>query len=323
MSTSDQPFSTNFQQAEISSNLNSSMLLNYLMGIYTLVYAGTLFIYSSNKATHANRRIVLSAISVLYLLCFVQFVVQWYSIDLDVVINGDTRESIFFSTVEGGPKWLWVFANVPFYASFVASDGLLIWRCYHVWGRSFRVISVLLILLLAEFGLFVTATILEGLSHRLTSGANTSAALFNSLTSALVFVSLATTVTTSLLIGYRIYSVARLNGQPSKRLFKHIVVLVIESAAVYSFVLLLDAVFAVIPSFNLVGSPLYQAGYFVDAVLIVVPGMAPTVLVARIAVTNSNYTVEPTITHISNLHFESQQGSMRGRSANVTIDRRR
>ncbi|PPQ79228.1 hypothetical protein CVT25_002831 [Psilocybe cyanescens] len=188
-----------------------------------------------------------------------------------------------------------------------------IWRCYHVWGQFFWAISAPLILLIVECGLFVTTTVLNVKFSEITSEANT--ILFNNITSALTLVSLGTTAITTFLIVYRIYSASRLNVSSSKRLFNRIVVIMIESAAAYTLVLFLETIIVVVPSFNN-----SEVSYYVQAVLSVVAnqGMAPTVLVARIA-TNDNNTIESsTITHISGLQFGSQQGRGSGRSVNAT-----
>lgn len=168
----------------------------------------------------------------------------------------------------------------------------------------------------------------------MSSSAN--AVLGNNISSALIFVSLGTTVLTTFLIGYKIHSTSRLNGPSSKKFFNRVVVLVVESAAAYSLVLFLNAIIAVVPSFLTLGSPLYEAEYYVDAVLIVVAvcsfyyssddpfsltydqGMAPTILVARIALTNPNNTVTSVpITDISGLQFNSEQSNDSGRSTNA------
>ncbi|PPQ92899.1 hypothetical protein CVT25_010454 [Psilocybe cyanescens] len=318
MSTPDVPFSINVQENEISGNLNSSMLFNFLMGIYTMVYGGTMYLYLSKKPTNSNRHIILSAISLLYLLCLLDFVVEWYYLNWTIVITGDTRESIFLATVGGGLPWTWILSDFLQNSLLIISDGLLIWRCYHVWGQSFWAIVIPSILLVAESGLFVMITVLDVKSSQITSAAGV--ILYNNILSALTFVSLGTTVITTFLIGYKIYSASPLSRSPSKRLFNCIVKMIIESAAVYALVLLLYAIDIVVPSFGVSGSPMEEAGYYIDAIVTVVAkqGMAPTILVARIA-TNDNHTVASSrITPISGLQFGSQQGVGSGRSGNAT-----
>lgn len=58
------------------------------------------------------------------------FVIQWYYLDFAVVINGDTKETIFNATIEGGPVWIFVLFQFFFYSVFVVSDGLLVGCIY-------------------------------------------------------------------------------------------------------------------------------------------------------------------------------------------------
>ncbi|PPQ91386.1 hypothetical protein CVT25_004153 [Psilocybe cyanescens] len=298
----------------ISANLNGSGLQIFLMAVYTVVYGTTMYLYLSKTSANSNRRIVLSAISVLYLLVFLQTLAQWYSLYWIVVTNGKTQQSIFLATLEQ-PRWIEVLSDFGINSSFIVADGLLIWRCYYVWGQSFWTIVVPSILLIAEFGLFVAVIAIDGLYSQLTSHAD--AVIFNKVRSSLVFISIGTTVSTTFLIGWRVHSVSRLNGLPSKKMFSHIMVLIVESAAAYSFALLFDAIVNVVPTDCLVNSPVLEARCYVPATLCTVTGMAPTVLVARIALTNPKHTVASSpITHISSLQFELQQGT--GRSVNAT-----
>ncbi|PPQ94507.1 hypothetical protein CVT25_014161 [Psilocybe cyanescens] len=273
----------------------------------------------SNKPASLNRRIVISTISVLYLLCFFDCIVEWYYLDWVVVINGDTRESIFFGKCGGG-------SSMDLDTWWLSSEFLIdYFRRITGWSATYYHVSFINILTDMEI-LPRLGTIAPGdLSPIDTFGFGiheARAILGNNITSALTFVSLGTTVITTFFIGYRIYSATRLNGSPS-RLFNRTVAMIIESAAAYSLVLLLDAIIFVLPSFNVVGSSLNEANSYVGGIVIVVTnqGMAPTFLVARIALTDPNSTVESAIiTHISGSQFGSQQGSGSGRSGNATGD---
>uniref|UniRef100_A0A8H7XVV4 Uncharacterized protein n=1 Tax=Psilocybe cubensis TaxID=181762 RepID=A0A8H7XVV4_PSICU len=247
--------------------------------------------------------IVISAISVLYFLCFLDCLLQWYFLNFLIVSNGDTRESIFNWIIVGGKRWMWVLNNFLFYCLFVVSDVLLIWRCYHVWGKSWRIIVVPSFLLVVECGLSFAITLLDGINSSMSSDAKFR--LCHSITSALLFASLATTVSTTFAIGYRIHHYVKEMGHrfTSERKLNNIIVMLLESAALYSILLIVYAVMAVVPSFNTAGSPVLQASYYVRAIL---TGMAPTILVARLALTASSRpaTVAAAISHISGLQFD-------------------
>ncbi|PPQ95158.1 hypothetical protein CVT25_013303 [Psilocybe cyanescens] len=112
MSTPDISFPANVQERNISASLNALMLLNFFM--------------VSKKSANVNRRIVLSAISLLYVLCFSQLLVQWYSLHWTFVTNGSTRETIFLGTVGEDPQWIFVLSSLLLYSLVLVPDGLLV-----------------------------------------------------------------------------------------------------------------------------------------------------------------------------------------------------
>lgn len=69
---------------------------------------------------------MLTAISALYLLCLGVFIVEWYYMDLAVIIEGDSRGLIFDSTLNGGPLWIFVLHQILFFGVFIVSDGLMV-----------------------------------------------------------------------------------------------------------------------------------------------------------------------------------------------------
>ncbi|PPQ81461.1 hypothetical protein CVT25_013364 [Psilocybe cyanescens] len=230
MSTPDIPIPVNVQENEISASLNASMLFNFIM--------------VSKKPANINRHIIIWTITALYLLCFLNLIVEWYLLNWTIVISGDTREAIFVGTVGDGLQWAFILNNILQNSLFIVSDGLLIWRCYHVWGQLFWAISSPLILLVVE--------------------------------------------------------------------------------GAYSLVLLLYAIDLVVPSFDVLGSPMAKAGYYIGEIVTVVAkqGMAPTILVSRIALTDPNsIDTSATLTHVSGgLEFGSHQCSGSGRGGNATGD---
>lgn len=177
------------------------------------------------------------------------------------------------------------------------------------------------------------------------------AALESNIRSAQLFVSSGTTIMATSLIAYRIYSASQWNGTSSKGRFKHTVVILVESAAVYSLVFLVDAIITVIPATQTIGSFLCIAQPYTQVVLTIVgvccitvvkiqsmdpyrsiQELAPTVIVARIAHTSVDNTHVSTITHISGLNFQSHHtlsqhtdndgddGSLTGEERKPTFD---
>ncbi|PPQ92289.1 hypothetical protein CVT25_008899 [Psilocybe cyanescens] len=87
-------------------------------------------------------------------------------------------------------------------------------------------------------------------------------------------------------------------------------------------VLLVYSINIIVPSFDVFGSPFSEADYYIEAIVTPVAnqGMASTILVARIALTDANSTdASDTLTHISSdLQFGSQQKSGSGCSGITT-----
>ncbi|PPQ89898.1 hypothetical protein CVT25_004841 [Psilocybe cyanescens] len=239
--------------------------------------------------------------------------VNWYYTQVVFIDNGDTRANSFIASIEDGKPWIFIVSDILDFSVFILSDGLLIWRCYHVWGKSRRVLAVLLVFMLAEVGLFVAVVTFTVLLNSLVR--EEEANLANHIRSAQIFISLTTTIITTVLLAYKIHTASSRVISRSKGVFRHAAVVLVESAAAYSFVILIYAVFGVIPSTNFVGSANYNTTDYMGMVVNIVGGVAPTILVARIVLTDPKDTVAPTITHISGIHFQSEHGTNQGTSA--------
>lgn len=106
----------------------------------------------------------------------------------------------------------------------------------------------------------------------------TEAALRNNLQSSEFFITFGTTIITTSLIAYRIYSTARLDGITSLGRFKHIVEVLIQSAAFYSLVILATAIMMVIPTYLSRPNGMFNAELFVDSILPIVGVSSETIL---------------------------------------------
>ncbi|PPQ90614.1 hypothetical protein CVT25_006684 [Psilocybe cyanescens] len=225
MSTPDIPIPVNVQENEISTGLNNSMLFNFLMEPQTYVsQAFTLWYMEeqctftvgssinlgkklSKKPANLNRLIVLSAISVLYLLCLLEFIVQWYYLDWVVVIAGDTQESIFWGARFPLSLFMmdyWLITIVDYHIILINTlTDLEMLPCL---GTIIPGDCGPIVIFAVECSLFVATIVLKIKFSHITSDANVT--LFNNISSALTFVSLGTAVITTFFIGYRIYSIS-------------------------------------------------------------------------------------------------------------------
>ncbi|PPQ74078.1 hypothetical protein CVT25_001464, partial [Psilocybe cyanescens] len=171
-----------------------------------------------------------------------------------------------------------------------------VWRCYHIWGRSKRVIVVPLALLLLEAGLWV---------------------IYNTFVGFAIFT---TTIVTTSLIAYKLYSTSISIGASTLQHFRHVVTIVLESAAASSITIL---IFAIIPFLQWGLSEGFfwrNVYYYMEVLVIAVTGMASTVLVARIALTRANNSAAHSVPTISGLQFQHSRSHTGGYNQSGNAD---
>ncbi|KAF8881057.1 hypothetical protein CPB84DRAFT_1751285 [Gymnopilus junonius] len=152
--------------------------------------------------------------------------------------------------------WKTLFNDICAFLLATLGDGLLIWRCFNVWNRSLLVILLPLFLLLSTITI-ASASKLEPSPYQ--------GSILDILTAATFCVTSATTLLTTFLIAYRIYSFSKQDLLKRSRMrFRNIVEILAQSAA----------------------------------------GVAPAIMVARLALAPSTDEDMSTITHISGLQFD-------------------
>ncbi|PPQ73827.1 hypothetical protein CVT26_012142 [Gymnopilus dilepis] len=295
----------NIEESENASNLHSTILMIFLMGVYTTVYFATLYIYLARKTV--QRFIVVTTITALYVFSVIQFACQWSLIQWEFITNGQTQDSVFVA-YDISPEWINILIYISSALTIILADGLLIWRCYHVWDRSMRVLAFLALLWSAESGVSVASIAVQGIIGG-TSATEQLALLANHLVSAQYFLALATSVATTCLIAYKIHSVSKQSaglGFSSHQRFKHILDVIVQSSVVYSLTLLLMAIGFVLP--EEIGDGRNTRGFaFLNysAVLgLVISGLAPTVMVTRVALLAGNTDLDSSsVAPMSGLNF--------------------
>lgn len=116
--------------------------------------------------------------------------------------------------------------------------------------------------------LFVAVVVDSALISNITS--QSQATLSNAIQSAQIFMSLSTTVITTALIAYRIRSTLKLSRTSAKGFFSHVVEIIVESAAVYSIVVLVYAIITVVVQYPQVGSFVAIAGAYLQSIITIV-----------------------------------------------------
>ena len=155
--------------------------------------------------------------------------------------------------------------------------------------------------------------------------------MLNCLLLSAFFSSFAATISSTILIVYRIYNSLSKQDTHSKKKFLHIVDVLVQSAAVYSLAILVSLIAGALlvtfgdqPTLSLFAMLNFESRailFFVSVRIFGVPnvcvkvykdlnqGIAPTVMVARVALATDNIkTVDSTNVHISTIQFHGHSG---------------
>ncbi|KJA22256.1 hypothetical protein HYPSUDRAFT_87502 [Hypholoma sublateritium FD-334 SS-4] len=294
--------STSVQKTVVGGQVSSVLLEVFLYGIYATVYAGTMYIYLSKKSS--INYYVLASITSLFLLNGLKTMGQWATVIEIVAMNASQNvlATAYLFVVYGASTGANI-SLVSCYPITVIADGLMIWRCYKVWGDSLRIIAVLLLLVLAEAALYAASVIVIFGPNGPSSA---SRSMFDTLETAGLLVAVATTILSALLIFYRIHSISQknvLHGGGGR--YTRIVYLLTESSALYVIGLLLYAIPVAVPITD--ANMLWREGWasYSDPIFIFSSGMAPTIMVACISLTADD-DVHEAPSHISTLKFHVQ-----------------
>ncbi|KAF8180101.1 hypothetical protein BJ912DRAFT_635640 [Pholiota molesta] len=287
------------KKSEINDTLNVTILVVFAMGMYTVIYFSTMYIYITR--TPFQRRVVPATITLLFLCNIIGTGARWYVTKWQLVDNGDTRDSVFASLF--GPRWAFLEVNIPG-VGFVLADGLLIWRCFYAWNRSLRIISIPLLLIIIEIALGLAQVVIHA-THTAKEIASTTLSIpLDNLLSSSYFTIFVTSLGTTVLIAYRIHSGSKQEGV-SKRRFKHIIDIVVQSGVVYSFSTLVSAIAFVYPGANsITNTRMYALTAYISALTSIIAGISATVMVARVSMLATNATFPSTSIHLSNLQFD-------------------
>ncbi|PBK96082.1 hypothetical protein ARMGADRAFT_1028298 [Armillaria gallica] len=208
---------------------------------------------------------------------------------------GDNYYSVFSALTDEGPWWraYYLIACITGGISTLLVDVTIIWRCWVVWDRQWRIISLPGICAIAAM-IMKTMQILNDL-HNYTYDISNTRLFAQNIDWSLIYalLVLATNLICTLLIVYRIIRFAQ-----RLFLFRSIISALIESSAIYTLVLIVYLA--------LVGRNMMVA-YYADMVAAYIRAFSPTFLVLRVAArptsgedTNSKMTAS---SDLSVIHF--------------------
>ncbi|PBK62102.1 hypothetical protein ARMSODRAFT_1025039 [Armillaria solidipes] len=232
-------------------SLNTTILESLLQGLYTGIVAVTLWtIFSSPKLLRST--FLLNVIITLYFLSTIAFSMKWAFERRAFIEHGYNYYRVYIASLDGGPWWRanYLVGGITGGISTLLVDITIIWRCWALWDRQWRVVFIPIICT-------AVATVMKAM--QIYSGFRKSTNDFSipfaaDINWSLIYVvlMLATTVMSTLLIVYRIVRHA-----PGMSASRKIIEMLIESSALYSISLIIYLALA---------SQNSESGYYADTI---------------------------------------------------------
>ncbi|KAJ7478083.1 hypothetical protein FB451DRAFT_1556914 [Mycena latifolia] len=243
--------------------LQTALLEMFMNGLYTCLFIATMYSMTFRKKLHRFNIPLFLAVIAMYTFSTVYAALHWVLVKNAFIDNGDTAESTL-TYLLAPPLWLVVVPGVLFPANMLVADCVLIWRCWIVWDRRFKVVLIPILCTIAGtvFGFLSVVGEAESILH---PDLQVEWSGFELLW---FILSLVTTLSATLLIIIRILMMTdrRASG------YGRVIEIIIESAALYCVIITLP--FTLRNNAN-VGYP--------EVILGQVTGIGPTLIVARVS----------------------------------------
>ncbi|PBK96067.1 hypothetical protein ARMGADRAFT_1163683 [Armillaria gallica] len=277
---------------KLDMNLNTMVLESLLHGIYTGIVAVTLWtVYTSTKRLHGT--FLRTIIIVLYVLLTIAFAMDW-AFDCHAIIQHGSSSYSMFMTLEDLEHWGRASRLVDGIIGGISTllvDVSIIWRCWVLWDRQWRIIS--LPILCAVAGTIMRTLQIRGVFLNLTDDISKTGNFARNVDWSLMYALLtaATTLTCTLLIVYRIARFAH-----RLLLFQSIIAALIESSVIYTL--------ALIVYLAPVGRNMLAANYAVIFAAYI-RAISPTFLVLRVVARSTPSKERIASTDLSDIHFKT------------------
>ncbi|KAK0444693.1 hypothetical protein EV421DRAFT_1902758 [Armillaria borealis] len=256
--------------------LNQAILGALCHGIYTCILSLTLWtIFSSKQARSKARNFMAFIIILLYISATIFLAFNWAYVIHAYIKSGETYVTVLQALGSSlqAQTFRWV-SGITSGINTDIADAIMIWRCWIVWGRRWIVVILPILLFLGQgvFGCFALHADLYETSNWSTTPDKSEV---NWTTMYLSF-SLGTTLLCTTLIIYRIVTVRRSPDgiSAAARAYRGIVEILVESALLYAVSLILFIVLIARGG---------AASAYPQIIYVTITGIAPTLIVARVA----------------------------------------
>ncbi|SJL10881.1 uncharacterized protein ARMOST_14276 [Armillaria ostoyae] len=269
-----------FVYAVNDSYLNELVIHALAHGIYTCVLVVTLWsICTSNVLTRgATRKFMVFMVLLLYTLATIYLAFQWSFTQYAFIDHGQTFWCIFvgLQSVTDRAVTFRLVGGITGCASTVIADSSMIWRCWIVWGRRWWII-VLPVLCTISGTIFDAMSVYHVVADTSDDQSDSDSSPYADRidwTMLSLSFTLATTLLCTLLIIYRIVTVAGGKHGAGLRSYRGVVEVIVESAALYSVSTVVYMAFVARDELT---------GAYPNVINASIKGIAPTLIVGRVA----------------------------------------
>ncbi|KAK0505411.1 hypothetical protein EDD18DRAFT_336543 [Armillaria luteobubalina] len=286
---------------------NRCIILAMTYGIYTCVFMATLWSICGPSQAKTNttigRKIMVAIIIALYLLGTIAVAVNWAFTRYSFITHGQNFWTVFSSfnnvtSVKQRAPTLFLVENVVTGVTGglqnILADIAIIWRCWTVWGSRWQFVVVPILCMITGIVAKVFQEYIE--ISALLNVHNPENFTPSSVDWTMVYLSLSLAVTLlcTILVVFRIVIVGRVNRDATLGGYRSIIEIIVESAALLSVILIIYIVTYARGAY---------AAIYVDAIAANIRGIAPTLLVGRVASGHSRPDDTWKGSAISSLHF--------------------
>ncbi|PBK62422.1 hypothetical protein ARMSODRAFT_604793 [Armillaria solidipes] len=219
-------------------SFNQMMVQGLAHGLYTGIVIITLWtvVSKKNRGTFKGSRWLPSVVLLLYLLATVGFAFNWAAVTKIYITNGQSSQMAYEAYVDPFSPPIYVLEGILAALSTILADATLIWRCWIVWDRSWRVVVIPTLctsFTVVSKGILIYQDLIDTIENISGFFAQNSihwGVLYSSLI-------LATMLWCTLFIIYRILTVTA-SVAAGMRSYHRVIEVMVESASLYSAVLI-------------------------------------------------------------------------------------
>ncbi|PBK79901.1 hypothetical protein ARMGADRAFT_1092677 [Armillaria gallica] len=287
----------------LDGRLNSAILYMLLHGIYTGILAVTLWNIFTNKCWPIRRTMVF-VIILLHVLITVNVANTWSYICSGFIENGKSFWTVNMKLNSAGQA-VSLETGITASISTILADLYMIWCCWTVWGRRWLVVLLPTLSLISAtgkvFNLVYSLRIYNSMFYLVSKIIDVYHIYFLKPADVfpMLYISfvLATTLFCTLLIIYRILTVAgaKRGAEGRLRVFHRVIEVLVESSALYSICLILFLACTICDN---------RGEVYFDVIAAIAKGIAPTLLVGRVAAGHTRPDDDCDESAISTLRFQ-------------------